>query len=374
MQVELGWGPHPLTVWVPPGSTVLTAPPPPPAVDAARAVKAALEAPVGLPPLDALLATHRHVCVLIPDATRKGIADAVLPVLLPRLAAAGVRWTVGVATGKHPPDPGPPGAWVHDARSPDLVPVGFTARGTDVRYPSAVLDADLRVLVGEVRPHYFAGYAGGAKLLFPGVAGEAGIWHNHALKAAAGARLGVVLGNPCRADMEAAAAMAGPSFAICGVRRADGRLVAVEAGDPVGAHRAAVDRARAVFEVPVCARSPVVLVSDAAPVTTSLYQACKLLPPAGRVLTDGGTIILAAACDAGLGPVQVINEAIYRLGVVHALPPRHRVILVSLQPEAAVAATFAEWAPDVPTALERAGGGPVLVLPRAGDLVPIPRT
>lgn len=367
-RVQIGWGAAPRAIRVPADATVILPPPPAPSLDWAEAVHAALADPIGAPPLAEALRAARRICVIVPDETRKDVARRILPILRPLLGDRQI--TVGVATGKHPPYPPPPGIdWVHDARAPDLVPVGRTAHGTDVRFPPAVLEADLRIVVGEIRPHYFAGWAGGAKGLFPGVAGEAGIWHDHTLKAAPGARLGIVDGNPCRADMEAAAALAGPSFIINVVRGPDGRPVAAVAGDPIAAHRAGVARARPVFEVEVDGLYDAVVVSDADPVTMNLYQACKLLPPAGAVLADGGTVILAAQCGAGLGPVPIINEAIYRLGSVHSLPPRHRVVLVSDHGPEAVAPTFADWAPTVEAALAEAGGR-VAIMPRAGDLVP----
>lgn len=370
--VMIGWGRTPRSVVVPSDAAVLLPPVAPPARAWWAVVAEALDEPLGSPALSALLARAATVCVIVPDETRKDVARRILPLLMPHLAGCAV--SVGVATGKHPPYPPPPGVdWVHDARAPTLRTVGRTAHGTVVAYPPAVLDADLRIVVGEIRPHYFAGWAGGAKGLFPGVAGEAGIWHNHRLKAAPGARLGIVEGNPCRADMEAAAAMAGPSVVLNIVRGVDGAPVDAVFGDPIVAHRAGVERARAVFEVAVERRCPTVLVSDREPVTMNLYQACKLLPPAGAALADGGTVILAAECAAGIGPVQVINEAIYRLGSVHSLPPRHRVVLVSSHGPAAVALTFADWAPSVEVALAEArerAPGPLLVMPRGGELVP----
>lgn len=372
MQVEIGWGREPRVVEVPPSARVLVGPPPPASHSWTVTVEAALTAPVGAAALDELLVGVRTAVVLVPDETRKDVARRLLPVLGPHLDRARIRWSVGVATGKHAPQPGPPGAWVHDARDPDLVLVGHTAHGTEVRYPRAVVEADLRILVGEIRPHYFAGYAGGAKMLFPGVAGEAGIWHNHTLKAAPGARLGQVDHNPCRADLEAAAALVGPSFIVNIVRARDGGLHGAVAGEPVAAHRAGVALARPVFEVSAPAPAAAVLVSDRTPVTMDLYQACKLLPPAGAVLRPGGTVILAAACEAGIGPVEVINEAIYRLGVIHALPPDHRVILVSGRSPEEVAPTFCEYAPDLPAALARIPADDLLVLPFGGDLVPVP--
>lgn len=367
--VSIGWGRRPRSVRVPTDADVLLPPGSGPGRPWASVVEEALADPIGSPPLEALVAGARRICVLVPDETRKDLARRVLPLIAPRLAGAEV--TVGVAAGKHPPGPLPPGAhWVHDARSPALRSVGRTAHGTEVAYPPAVLDADLRVVVGEIRPHYFAGWAGGAKGLFPGVAGEAGIWHNHRLKAAPGARLGIVEGNPCRADMEAAAALAGPSVVLNVVRGADGAPVTAVFGDPIAAHRAGVARARPLFEVTLRRRYDAVVVSDADPVTMNLYQACKLLPPAGAALAEGGTVVLAAECGAGIGPVSIINEAIYRLGSVHSLPRRHRVVLVSAHGPAAVEPTFAAWAPSVEAALAEVGPAAVLVMPRAGDLIP----
>lgn len=374
--VALGWGAQTLEIAVPFATTVLSPPIAPPARPWAEVCDEALHTPVGSAPLAERLRGLRRVCVLVPDRTRKDVAEGLLPSILPRLARFGVDVSLGVATGKHPhASLGglAASAWMHDASSPDLVRVGTTAEGTAVRFPREVLDAELRILLGEIRPHYFAGYAGGAKLLFPGVAGAEGIWQNHRLKASPGARLGQVEGNPCRADMEAAAALAGPSFLLNVLRGAHGGPVLAVSGDPVAAHREGVRRGASLFEcsVPEDTRFDTVVVSDTHPVTLNLYQACKLLAPAGALLADGGTVILAASCAEGIGPVETINEAIYRLGLVHSLPARHRIFLVSERSAASVAPTFATYMPDMPTALAAAGPGRLAVLPYGGDLVPV---
>lgn len=383
MHVSLGWGRAPLSVELPAGAQIVEAP----SVTErpwAPLVEAALARPIGSAPWAERAASAASICVLIPDSTRKGVAAPLLAPILAQIPA-GVPLTLGVAGGKHPPEPPPAevqalvearggAVWSHDAGSAELVPVGRTAHGTEVCFPRQVVEAALVVTLGEIRPHYFAGYAGGCKGLFPGAAGAAGVWHNHALKAAPGARLGVVEGNPCRADLEAAAALAGPAFIVNVIRGPGGDPVAAVAGDPVAAHRAGVALARPVFEVPAPPPAPIVIVSDGWPVTMNLYQACKLLVPGGLALAEGGALILAAGCEQGLGPVEIINEKIYRLGVIHSLPRDHHVILVSAQPEAKVAQTFARYAPDMATALEMAraitGEAQITVMPRAGDLVP----
>jgi len=368
-RIEIGWGELPRWVNVP-GDVSLICPRdlnPPLPWD--KLLSDALDSPVGSTSLRARLETVSSVSIIVPDNTRKGVEELILPSILGMVN--GQHISVGVATGKHPVYTSQRGHWVHDASSPDLRYVGRTRYGTDVRFPAQVVDADLRILIGEIRPHYFAGYSGGSKTLFPGVAGADGIWFNHEMKALPGARLGTISDNPCRADMEEAAAMAGPSFIVNLIRGADGQPVCVVAGDPIAAHREGVRLAQRVFEVPVGELADVVVVSDRSPVTMNLYQACKLLPPAGCMLNEGGTVIIAAQCAAGLGPVDVINNKIYRLGMIHSLPKDHRVILVSDQPKELVERSFAEYAPTVETALESLGGSRVAVIPFAGEVLPV---
>jgi nickel-dependent lactate racemase len=143
----------------------------------------------------------------------------------------------------------------------------------------------------------------------------------------------------------------------------------------VYAHREGVRLARPWCEVEA-APADAVVVSAPLPVSGSLYQASKLIPPAGLLLREGGVVIVAAECPEGTGPLQVVNEGIFELGVRRYLPPGATVLLVSGMDEATVRQTYATYAPDLATALERARElvgkkePSVLVLPDAGDLVP----
>jgi len=369
IKVQIGWGRTPRDIQVPKSSRIIEPRRTNEAVLSQGRLLDAIESPIGMPGLSELAQAAEKICILIPDESRKPIPDFILPMILSRLSGRNV--SVGIASGKHPVVEAPSGQWRHDASSPSLVAAGTTSRGTVVEFPKRVLQADLRILIGEIRPHYFAGYAGGAKTLFPGVAGEKGIWHNHKLKASPFAALGKVDGNPCREDMENAARFAGPSFIVNIIRNHVGVPVDVVAGDIVDAHRAGVEIARPHFEVSLQSRSSVVLVSDKAPVTNNLYQACKLLPVAARLLLDGGTIILCAACEDGLGPIDIINEAIYRLGMVPILPSNHRVVLVSSQPAERVEQSFASYGSSVEAVLAEMEATDPLILPYAGELVPV---
>jgi nickel-dependent lactate racemase len=257
------------------------------------------------------------------------------------------------------------------------VDVGTTAEGTRVRVNRAVVEADLVVSLGRVRPHYFAGYSGGVKGIFPGAGHTPDIRQNHLLKADPTARLGRLDDNRCRLDMEAATALLpAPKFLLNVVADCDNEAVEAVAGDVVLAHRQAAQQAARWFRVEAPS-ARLVVTSDRPPVTSSLYQAAKLLPPAGAILEEGGTAVLLADCSEGTGPLDVVNRGIYQLGVRLAMPKQHVVRLVSRLSADTVRRSFALPAESVSAALAASGvdsGGSlagVVVLWRAGEMIPV---
>jgi nickel-dependent lactate racemase len=348
--------------------------PPPPSL--APLLDEALSAPTGSLPLSERVRAGNRVTVIVSDATRTEPRAEMLEALRRHLPA--VRWTIAVATGAHGPTdvaalglPGDlPGAVInHDGhRSEDLVDLGITARGTPVRLHRCVLDADLVVATGCIRPHYFAGFGAGVKAIFPGL-GEAGaIRRNHVLKTEPGARAGIVDGNPCREDLEEAVAMVlTPTFLLNGVCAPDQEIHAVVAGDLRAAFRAGTELARRWFTVSA-PPAPVVIASDALPVTATLYQAAKIAAAVAALVLPGGTLVLAAECPDGVGPLPIVNEAIFRIGILPRLAPGVTIRLVSALSPSKVACTLVEYAESIETVLD-ATSGSVVVIPRASLLL-----
>jgi nickel-dependent lactate racemase len=340
--------------------------------------RAALRSPVASPGLPELLRNSPRIAVIISDSTRDEPREEMLDALFEVLPRGGVTLTIATGTHGSGEDVVPDRfrdlpLIVHDGTDvASTVELGTTARGTRVRMLREVADADLIVVTGRIRPHYFAGYSGGVKGLFPGCAYKEDILKNHLLKADPTARLGRTDDNVCRADMEEAARLVrGKVFVLNVLADCDGSPRSAASGDPIAAHRALVSDAKSLFSIRV-PRAPVVVVADRPPVTRSLYQASKLLPPAGAVLEDGGTVVLVAECDGGIEPIERVNEGIYRLGVARALPPSHRVILVSTLPRETVARSYAEYAPDLSSALDMARAARDDVIPviwRAGEAI-----
>ncbi|MBZ5588864.1 MAG: lactate racemase domain-containing protein [Acidobacteriia bacterium] len=288
--------------------------------------EAAVDRPVEGPPLSKLARGAKRVTVLVPDATRKSALPDVLPPVLARLGQAGVApgaITLLVACGTHPPADErslaatlgvvPPGARViqHDARDgSSLVEVGTLTTGEPVRLHRAAVQADLLVAISTVQHHYFAGFGGGPKLVFPGVAGVAEIQANHRkvidLEADPPRRHpscepGVLEGNPVAEEIAVTARLCWPHFALLLVAGADGKP-AWSAGGPLEVvYPLACERARRWFEVEAGPFERIVVSAGGFPTDHTLIQAHKALDAACRFATPDAEVLFLAACDGGAG-------------------------------------------------------------------------
>ncbi len=380
MRVDLPYGSSRLTVdFGDREVTVVRAPAMPAPRPVRELIEQALERPLGgsWP----VVARGARVTLIVSDATRADPRAEFVAALRRRLPD--VRITIAIATGTHGParlealDIAPDlladATLVnHDGhRGEDLVDLGTTARGTPVRVHRCVVDADLVIATGCIRPHYFAGFGAGVKAIFPGLGEATAIRTNHLLKQQPGARAGVVDGNPCRDDLEdAVSRVRVPTFLVNGVAGPDGAIHAVVAGALRAAFRAGVELARPWFTVRA-PRASLVVASDRLPVTASLYQAAKIAAAASPLVRAGGTLAIVAECRDGTGPLAVVNDAIFRTGVLPRLASDVRLELVSSLDEATVAQTLLTRAASIDD-LVSAHDEPVVVIPEASQLIAEP--
>ena len=170
-----------------------------------------------------------RILIVVPDRTRSYPLPEILPALIERLLARGAsagRITVAVASGTHRPSEHeisgahlgalPAGTPVlrHDAAAP-AAHCGTTPAGTPVDVNPALLEADAVIALGATAFHYFAGFGGGGKMLFPGLGARAAIAVNHRRSLgpwppgglAPGVEPGRLAGNPLAEDLAAAHAL-----------------------------------------------------------------------------------------------------------------------------------------------------------------------
>jgi nickel-dependent lactate racemase len=294
-----------------------------------------LDEPISAPPLGVLAARASRVAIAVDDHTRPTPAADLVRLLLERLEGAGVtrdRISIIVAGGAHRPPNAMeleaklkvselPGinVLVHDPAG-DLVGTGVTLAGVAVRISRAFHEADLRITVGGVMPHPFAGYSGGGKMVVPGLSALDVVVRTHtfALMGLAGGN--GLDGNRFRMAMENAVRQIGLHWTVNVVVGAGRRIMAVTAGDMVHAHRAASLAAARLGATPQPARPLDAIVINAYPKDTEVLQMEAALVAVRRGalldwLTPDAPIVLSAACPHGLGTHGLFERggALYRL-------------------------------------------------------------
>jgi lactate racemase len=285
--------------------------------DPEQTVSRALAAPLGIASLRDF-AGARSAAIAINDKTRPVPHAAMLPPLLKALEALGISReaiTLVIATGTHIPMPPETFASVvppaileryrvvsHDCDAEDLVPLGATSRGTPATMNRRFMEADLRVVVGNVEPHHFAGFSGGVKSAAIGLAGQETITANHSLLLDENAALAVYAENPLRQDIEELGRLADIHLTLNVVMNDAKQIVEAFAGSPQAVIQAAIPLVRRIYNVAVDAPYDVMITCPGGyPKDINLYQAHKAVSCANRVTREGGQIILVAACEDGIG-------------------------------------------------------------------------
>jgi nickel-dependent lactate racemase len=317
-QVQLAYGHDRVAVEIPTANLVgvfrpkvMTGP-----VDENVLISRALAKPVGSPRLGELVNPGDKVSLIVSDFTRSCPSSRLLPHLLAELGAAGIPDEdifIVLGLGNHrqmtseeiqallsPEITERLRVLNHD--NSDVVRLGVTSSGTPVEFFRPVVEADVRICLGVLAFHYFAGYSGGAKAVFPGVASKAAITANHAMMMQPGAEMGVIEGNPVREDIEEAAGMLGVDFILNVLVDLKHRVIGAVAGDVTAAHRKGCDMVAARGKVKISQLADIVVASAGGhPKDVDLYQAQKALANASFFVRDGGVIILVAECPEGFG-------------------------------------------------------------------------
>jgi len=258
------------------------------------------------------------VAIMINDLSRSTPSKVILPPLLETLEREGIpagSISIVIATGTHrdlsdrevegllgKDIPSRYFVTSHDCRASDLARAGTLSTDNVLLLNSLVYHADIRISIGEILFHYFAGYAGGRKSLCPGVAGWDTIMRNHSLMTHPKAALGNLKGNPVHLELIEALHFCPLDFIINVICNEKKELVSVVTGDPIKAWEEGLKIFRAMNTVNLEDRSRVVIASSGGfPKDINIYQAQKAFEMAGRAVSDGGSLVVFAECPEQYG-------------------------------------------------------------------------
>lgn len=201
---------------------------------------------------------------------------------------------------------------VHDsARAETMVRVGGDRFGESAFLNRRIFAHPQRLVIGSVEPHYFAGFTGGRKSVFPGLCDRATTERNHNLANSQEARPLRLDGNPVADQlMELMALIPDESFfTIQVVVDAQGRLADLHCGQLHEAFLQAVKTAHAVFACRADRPYDTVLSELFPPLDQNLYQAQKALENTQAAVKDGGAVVVLSACPEGVGSPHFFAQA-----------------------------------------------------------------
>jgi len=277
--------------------------------------------------LDRVPLAGRRVLAIVPDGTRTAPVPLLYRLLTGHLAPRAAALDVLVALGTHQAMPEPAverllglPAGERARRHPDVrlfqhrwdapdalrtigvIPAAEASRLTDgrlaadvpVRLNRLVDDYDLLLLCGPVFPHEVAGFSGGAKYLFPGIAGAEIIDFTHWLGALCTSMATIgVRDTPVRRVIHRAAELVGPEV-LCVTMTLDGEaLHGLWVGSHVDAFEAAAELSGRlnVIRVPRPFRR---VLSMPAERYDDLWTAAKAMYKTEPVVADGGEVVIYA--------------------------------------------------------------------------------
>lgn len=285
--------------------------------DEGRSFAEAVRQPIGGKPLRELVRSSDRVAVVIPDITRPLPTDRLLRWILAELShVAPDRFTVVNGTGSHrgnTPEElvGMVGADVlarvkvvnhdsHDGKT--MAAAGKTDDGRTVYMARDYVEADRRIVLGFIEPHFMAGFSGGYKGVFPAVADIDSIMHYHRAQVIGdpASTWGVLEGNPTQDQIRHNGALLPVDFLVNLTQNRKRQITRFFCGDVLQAHRQGCAFAKSTAMVACEKPYPIVVTTNSGyPLDQNLYQAVKGMSAAAQIVEQDGFILQASRCNDG---------------------------------------------------------------------------
>ena len=230
--------------------------------DSKRLFHKAVRHPLGTKPLREIVKPSDRVVIATSDGTRPVPNKQLIPWLLEELPVSPDQVTVLIGTGTHRPNTKREIVEMfgeelvrrvrivnHDAFSETQnEQVGKTADGTTVFLNKEYLNVDVRIALGFIEPHFFAGFSGGPKAVAPGVASIETIFrlHRAELIADPNSTWGVLHENPLHREIRECVALCPPDFLLNVTLNAEKKISGYYAGDLSQAHAKGVHRCKSL--------------------------------------------------------------------------------------------------------------------------------
>jgi len=175
--------------------------------------------------------------------------------------------------------------------------------GTALLMNKEYVQADKRILLGFIEPHFMAGFSGGYKAVFPGITDIASIldYHRAEIIGHPGSTWGIPENNPTQDRIQQSGSALPVDFLVNVTLNEQRAITGFFCGDVILAHERGCAFAKETAMTPVEVPFPLVITTNSGyPLDQNLYQSVKGMVAAAEIVMEGGEILLAAECRDGL--------------------------------------------------------------------------
>ena len=262
--------------------------------------------------------------LIVPDHTRKCNLPLILPLLIDALDSRfGAIIEILVANGSHILQQESVirdlvsaeiydsiSTSQHDAKeTTQLDYFGETSFGTEIWLNKKINVADYIITIGGILYHYFAGFGGGPKMLFPGVAGYESIRQNHSLTIDKRiglfhpqSREGEIDKNPVYSDLSQVLNVVPNVLSLQVVLSQEQKIVQCKCGPVLETQRLLIPYVKNNYGITMKDKADIVIAGAGGfPADVNLIQAHKAIRHACHIIRKKGVLIFFARCKDGIG-------------------------------------------------------------------------
>jgi len=229
----------------------------------------------------------------------------------------------------------------------NTVSAGRTSTGVELWFNREFMACDLKIGIGCITPHVHVGFGGGAKIIFPGVAGIESInqFHNQFYRKPGSTGLGKFENNIMRAEVDAAGTAAGLNFKIdCMINRR-GQVTNLYSGPFRDTHAAGAFEGKSHYGTPHTTGYDIAICNTYAKANES---AIALLVALELLIPGNGTAVIISDAPEGQVPHYVMRSWGSNYGGRHFSPKQKdsfsglvkKLIVMTPYPDR----TFMDWA------------------------------
>ena len=417
MRIHLQYGQHGFPIDIPSDNVTVIEPRFLPGLsDEAAAFQAAVHRPIDSAPLTELIKPSDKVALVVPDITRPFPAHRLLPWLLAELPRVpSENFTIHLGNGSHRLETEQEivtllGADLaatyrvinHNAQDRSTLEyAGTDLDGQPVYFDRDYVQADKRLALGFIEPHFMAGFSGGYKAIMPGIADIESIlrYHNAARIGHSRSKWGLLENNPTQELIRHNGSLLPVDFCINVTLNRQREITRFLCGSVIAAHEQGAAFCRETAMIACDRPYPIVITTNSGyPLDQNLYQTDKGLSAAAQIVAEGGLIICASECSDGFPahgnyrqllfghatPRDLLNTILspgfavfdqWEAQIHAGICLKARVALYSTLPADEVRHAYLEPIEDlnnfIAAEVERAGSdAPVAVLPEGPQTIP----